>query len=82
VTLFALDPAITFAVIGLPPNRIVDGSIRRLWTFCVRTTKACASVVPMKFVAGFVPPLPVRLQPLAVGAGPQPTVPSALTCWT
>jgi hypothetical protein len=45
-------------------------------------SSGCASVVPMKFVAGLVPALPVRLQPLAVGAGPQPTVPSALTCCT
>ena len=34
----------------------------------VRKTKACASVVPMKLVAGFVPALPTKPQPLPAGA--------------
>jgi hypothetical protein len=73
-----------FVVIGSAgvPKVIVDGSIRRLLAFPVLISKACESMVPMKFVAGLVPALPVSDHALATGAGPQPTVPSALTCCT
>lgn len=73
-----------FVVIGRDgvPEVIVDGSIRRLRALAVRTTKARASVVPIKFVVGLVPALPVSDHAFATGAGPQPTVPSALTCCT
>jgi hypothetical protein len=57
-------------VIGTPPNSSALGSIRRLRAFRVRTTKGCASVVPMKFESALVPLLPVRDHASAEPAGP------------
>ncbi|MBK7146608.1 MAG: hypothetical protein IPH76_15855, partial [Xanthomonadales bacterium] len=50
------------AVIGRPPTRMPEGSMRRLCALPVRSTRDCTSVVPRKFVAALLPESPVLLQ--------------------